>query len=55
MRLSEVTILARALWWYRERSERAAAAFQREIEFAVERIGDTPTTYPIIDPRFNSV
>lgn len=38
-----------AFRWYLERSERAAIAFQREIDQAIERIGEAPTTYPVID------
>jgi plasmid stabilization system protein ParE len=38
-----------AFLWYLERSERAAVAFEREIERAIERIGEAPTTYPIVD------
>jgi len=34
-----------AVLWYRERSERAAAAF----ESAIERIGESPVTYPVAD------
>jgi len=35
-----------AFLWYLERSERAAAAFESEIERAV---GEAPTTYPVIE------
>jgi plasmid stabilization system protein ParE len=38
-----------AFVWYLERSERAAAAFEREIERAIERIGENPTAYPIVE------
>jgi toxin ParE1/3/4 len=35
-----------ALRWYRERSERAARAFLREIERAVAAISQTPNQWP---------
>ena len=35
--------------WYLERSERAAAAFEREIERAIERIAENPEVYPITE------
>lgn len=38
-----------AFLWYLERSERAAAAFEREIESAVSQIGDAPTIYPFVE------
>jgi plasmid stabilization system protein ParE len=38
-----------AFVWYLDRSERAAAAFEREIDSAVAQIGDAPTIYPIIE------
>lgn len=38
-----------AFLWYLERSERAAAAFEREIERAIERIGEDPEVYPIAE------
>jgi plasmid stabilization system protein ParE len=38
-----------AFLWYLERSERAAAAFEREIERAIERIGQSPEVYPITE------
>jgi plasmid stabilization system protein ParE len=38
-----------AVLWYRERSERAAAAFERELESAIEQIGESPATYPVAD------
>jgi len=41
---------ARAAYrWYRERSERAAAAFEHEILSAIELIGASPATYPVAD------
>ena len=36
-----------AVLWYRERSERAAAAFERELEAAIEQIGESPATFPV--------
>jgi plasmid stabilization system protein ParE len=38
-----------AFLWYLERSERAAAAFEHEIAQAIERIGEAPTVYPLVD------
>ena len=38
-----------AFLWYLERSERAAAAFEQEIEQAIERIGEAPATHPIVE------
>jgi plasmid stabilization system protein ParE len=38
-----------AFLWYLERSERAAAAFEREIERALERIGEDPEIYPVAE------
>jgi plasmid stabilization system protein ParE len=38
-----------AFTWYLERSERAAAAFEREIERALIAIGESPATHPIVD------
>ena len=38
-----------AFRWYRERSERAATALEREIELAIKQIGDAPTMCPIFD------
>lgn len=38
-----------AFVWYLERSPRAADAFEREVARAVERIGEAPTTYPVVD------
>jgi plasmid stabilization system protein ParE len=38
-----------AFLWYLERSERAAVAFERELARAIERIGEAPTTYPIVE------
>jgi plasmid stabilization system protein ParE len=38
-----------AFAWYLERSERAAAAFEREIERALAAIGEAPATHPIVD------
>lgn len=38
-----------AFHWYRERSERAAEAFQHEIGRAIARIGEAPTASPIVD------
>jgi plasmid stabilization system protein ParE len=38
-----------AFLWYLERSPRAAEAFEREVERAIVRIGETPDTYPVID------
>jgi plasmid stabilization system protein ParE len=38
-----------AFLWYLERSERAAVAFEREIESAIDQIGEAPTAYPIVD------
>jgi plasmid stabilization system protein ParE len=38
-----------AFLWYLERSEGAAAAFEREIERAIERISEAPTSYPVIE------
>jgi plasmid stabilization system protein ParE len=38
-----------AFFWYLERSERAAAAFERETESAVTQMGEAPTSYPIVE------
>lgn len=38
-----------AFLWYLERSERAANAFEREIDRAIERIGEAPTVFPVVD------
>jgi plasmid stabilization system protein ParE len=38
-----------AFLWYLERNERAAAAFEGEVESAVTQIGDAPTMYPIVE------
>lgn len=36
-----------AIDWYLDRSETAADGFVREIEHATQRIGESPTRYPI--------
>ena len=38
-----------AFLWYFERSAHAAIAFEQEFGTAIERIGETPTTYPFVD------
>ena len=38
-----------AFLWYRERSERTAAAFEQEIEAAIEQIGESPARYPVAE------
>jgi plasmid stabilization system protein ParE len=38
-----------AFRWYLERSEHAADAFEREVQRALERIGENPTVYPIVE------
>jgi plasmid stabilization system protein ParE len=38
-----------AFLWHSERSERAAAAFEREFESAIEQIGERPDAYPVAD------
>ena len=37
--------------WYRNRSERAAARFEAEIQRAVNSIADAPDRWPISDKR----
>lgn len=36
-----------AIGWYVDRSETAAAGFVREIEHAIQRIGEAPFRYPV--------
>ncbi|MDD9942873.1 MAG: type II toxin-antitoxin system RelE/ParE family toxin [Myxococcales bacterium] len=38
-----------AFLWYLERSGKAADAFERELARAIERVGEAPTTHPIVD------
>lgn len=38
-----------AFLWYLERNARAALAFESELDFAIQQISDSPSTYPIIE------
>jgi plasmid stabilization system protein ParE len=38
-----------AFRWYLDRSPRAAEAFERELTSAIEQIGESPATFPVID------
>jgi plasmid stabilization system protein ParE len=40
-----------ALTWYLERSEQAAAAFETGIQIGLERIAESPDSWPSIDDR----
>ena len=39
--------LVEAIDWYLARSGRAAAGFAREIDHAIQRIGEAPSRYPV--------
>ncbi len=44
-----------AFLWYRERSERAAAAFEQEIEAAIDQIGESPARYPVAEVSVGAI